>query len=136
MRLLSTVSQQVQTSASAPLIRGSMIMVSPTHQGAAASGPPQEIAADAHPLVSPYASISRPQLKRAISNPIQKKPVEAGKRQYSSYSQGEIVECSIKSFIILAVLRRSVQRLRSPSLRHCAWATQLLSKKCCSGCKP
>ena len=29
-----------------------------------------------------------------------------------------------------------VTSLRGPSPRHCAWATQLLSKKCCSGGEP
>ena len=44
------------------------------------------------------------------------------------------LKSKIKSFIILAVLRQSVQRsLRGPSSRHCARTTQLLSKKCCRG---
>ena len=48
------------------------------------------------------------------------------------YKNNDIVQ--IKSFIILAVIRRrSVTSWRGPSPHHCALETQLLSKKCCSG---
>ena len=45
------------------------------------------------------------------------------------------VDIQIKSFIILAVLRR-LTSWRGPSPRHCPRETQLLSKKCHSGGEP
>ena len=43
-------------------------------------------------------------------------------------------ECQITYFLLLAALRRikRARSLRGPSPRHCAWATQLLSKTRCS----
>ena len=89
MRMLGSISSANQTTASSSLIRGSMIMVSPPHHHTPTAT--QEAAVPSHRLMSPsYGPAARPHLKRALSSPTPKNPVEPGKRQYSSYSQGRL----------------------------------------------
>jgi len=100
--MLGAAAQPIQSSANVPLIRGSMIMVSPPHQGSTAPVPQQETATSAPTQPLAYAATSRPPLKRALSSPAHKKPVEPCKRQYSSYSQGDYGRSfNLALFIIL-----------------------------------
>lgn len=93
MRSLMPVDAATSAPSNPPtsLFRGSMIMVSPSHQeNNSPSVPRERLSANLFSSPNYEIPVSRPHLKRALSSPIQKNPVEAGKRQFTSLSQGTI----------------------------------------------